>query len=351
VPDDSGTLSPLPPSPPELAPGEVVVEIAASSMELRLDASADWSAARADPAVLAAELGEIAAWLQAELQCYPTATVTCQLTVSLLDARRRLEANTDEAGGAALEAGGAALEAGGAARRRLAVSTAALRVLVELDAAPNSLVAQNLDSLADKLVTALAAAPAALPGTSTRLVAAQVVAYSEPLTVWRVVAPPPPPLPSLSPPPLPSLSPPPPRDPAPPPPSSTASVLDDVTIIILACVGGCILCVLCAGGAALCHRKKYGKGVSLFSVGTPASDPVTSTDGIVVQSAPPSPSLFQRLNPIRRHRSRTMDVDVGPEARYLAAVPGASPHKLGGEPWSHMGQGNPTPTPTPTPTP
>merc|ERR1740133_383373 len=28
--------------------------------------------------------------------------------------------------------------------------------------------------------------------------------------------------------------------------------------------------------------------------------------------------------------------------RYLSTVPGASPHKLGGEPWCHLGQGGPT---------
>ena len=141
--DGSGALTPAPPSPPDLAPGEMAVEIAASAMELQLSASADWSA---DPS----PIGEIKTWLQAELQCFPDATATltpCQLSVSLLDARRRLAHDADVAVVDAAEA----LEAGGAAprRRRLATSAALLRVLVVLDAEPNSLAAVRLDSLAD----------------------------------------------------------------------------------------------------------------------------------------------------------------------------------------------------------
>ena len=134
---------PSPPSPPDLAPGEMAVEIAASAMELQLSASADWSA---DPS----PIGEIKTWLQAELQCFPDATATltpCQLSVSLLDARRRLAHDADVAVVDAAEA----LEAGGAAprRRRLATSAALLRVTVVLDAEPDSLAAVRLDSLAD----------------------------------------------------------------------------------------------------------------------------------------------------------------------------------------------------------
>ena len=69
---DPGALTTPPPSPPDLAPGEIAVEIAASSMEIRLNASADWSA---DPS----PIGEIKTWLQAQLQCYPSAAVPCQL--------------------------------------------------------------------------------------------------------------------------------------------------------------------------------------------------------------------------------------------------------------------------------
>ena len=107
-------------------------------MELRLNASADWSATPSP-------IGEITTWLQAELQCYPDAATRCQLSVSLLEidpspnlgARRRLtkEADPNQAGGGAVGAA-SARAAGGAARRRLAVSGALLRVLVVRDAYP-----------------------------------------------------------------------------------------------------------------------------------------------------------------------------------------------------------------------
>ena len=57
-----------------------------------------------------------------------------------------------------------------------------------LDDAPNSLAALNLDFLANQLSAALDAAAAGLPvrpGTATRLLAAQVVAYTELVTVSR----------------------------------------------------------------------------------------------------------------------------------------------------------------------
>jgi len=113
-------------------------------MELRLNASADWSATPSP-------IGEITTWLQAELQCYPDAATRCQLTVSLLEiepsanphpsrnlgALRRLskEVDPDQAGGGAVGAA-SARAAGGAPRRRLAVSGARLRVLVVRDAYP-----------------------------------------------------------------------------------------------------------------------------------------------------------------------------------------------------------------------
>ena len=113
-------------------------------MELRLNASADWSATPSP-------IGEITTWLQAELQCYPNATIRCQLTVSLLEihpdpnphpsrnlgARRRRtkEVDPNQAGGAAVGTA-SARAAGGAARRRLAVGGALLRALVVRDAYP-----------------------------------------------------------------------------------------------------------------------------------------------------------------------------------------------------------------------
>ena len=157
-----------------------------------------------------------------------------------------------------------------------------------LDDEPNSLAALNLDFLADQLSATLDAAAAGLPvlpGSATRLLAAQVVTYTELVTVWsanphprpnpdpnpntspnpdpdpdpnpnpnpnphqvwRAVAPPPPAPPSLAPPP---------RDAPALPPSSRASLMDDVTIIILVVLGACILCVICVAGGTYCHRKR-----------------------------------------------------------------------------------------------
>ena len=56
-----------------------------------------------------------------------------------------------------------------------------------LDEEPNSLAALNLDFLANKLSATLDAAAAGLPllpGSATRLLAAQVVTYTELVTVW-----------------------------------------------------------------------------------------------------------------------------------------------------------------------
>ena len=56
-----------------------------------------------------------------------------------------------------------------------------------LDDEPNSLAALNLDFLADQLRATLDAAAAGLPvlpGSATRLLAAQVVTYTELVTVW-----------------------------------------------------------------------------------------------------------------------------------------------------------------------
>ena len=56
-----------------------------------------------------------------------------------------------------------------------------------LDDEPNSLAALNLDFLADQLSATLDAAAAGLPvlhGSATRLLAAQVVTYTELVTVW-----------------------------------------------------------------------------------------------------------------------------------------------------------------------
>ena len=57
-----------------------------------------------------------------------------------------------------------------------------------LDDEPNSLAALNLDFLANQLSATLDAAAAGLPllpGSATRLLAAQVVTYTELVTVWR----------------------------------------------------------------------------------------------------------------------------------------------------------------------
>ena len=151
-----------------------------------------------------------------------------------------------------------------------------------LDDEPNSLAALNLDFLADQLRATLDAAATGLPvlaGSATRLLAAQVVTYTELVTVWsanphprpnpdpnpnpnpnpdpnpnpnphqvwRAVAPPPPAPPSLAPPP---------HDPPPLPPSSSALLMDDVTIIVLVVLGACILCVICVAGGTYCYRQR-----------------------------------------------------------------------------------------------